>query len=296
MKTQKRLAILAFFLILFSACDKIDPPFVIEGNADWCGDANSDEPIKRVLIEEFTGHKCSNCPNGTRILNDLVDTYCDHLVIVACHPSNQGFTEPNDFGPLSTDFRKEECEEIGNLFGFWGFPSALINRKNIGENNYFLFTSEWSSIIDNLLFHENGEKILPDLEIDISYQVIDFENKKIDINVSLEFLNNKLESNYNLVVLITENNIISGQYDGDELIENYVHNHVYRSAVNGTWGIPIENNTDFSYPDFIFDTSNNINWNNQWSNIDNCNIVAYVYDSETNEIIQASEKKINLLD
>ena len=32
-----------------------------------------------------------------------------------------------------------------------GVFSALINRKNI-DNNYFLFTSEWSETIDNLIF------------------------------------------------------------------------------------------------------------------------------------------------
>lgn len=300
MKTTNIFFITTIILILFSACDKIEPPFT-EGCANCCGEANINEPIKRILVEEFTGHKCSNCPNATRILDNLSEIYCDHLVIVACHPTNQDFTEPNEFGPLSTDFRKEECAEIGNEFGFWGFPSALINRKNT-DNNYFLFTSEWGAVIDNLLFDSNGEKKLPDLYIDINYEITDFDNKSIELQVFVNYLN-QLSGNYNLVVLITENNIISGQYDGDELIENYVHNHVYRSAVNGAWGEPIENNlkdltvsTIEKNYSFTFNSLNNINWDNQWNNIDSCSIVAYVYDTETNEIIQASERKINLTD
>jgi len=294
MKIKNTFFIIPIFLILFSACDKIDPPFT-EGCTNCCGDANIDEPIKKILIEEFTGHKCSNCPNGTRELNNLIDIYCDHLVIVACHPDNQSFTAPNDFGPLSTDFRKEECAEIGEEFGLWGFPSALINRNNIG-NNYFLVTSDWNSSIYNLLFNSNGEKILPDLNININYEITNFENKEIDINLSIDFIK-QLSGNHNLVVLITENNIISGQYDGNNLIENYVHNHVYRSAVNGTWGEAIEvNNAIEKNYSFMFNSVNNINWDNNWDNIDNCAIVAYIYDVETQEIIQTSEKKINLTD
>ena len=290
--------ITSILLILFSSCDKIEPPFM-EGCSNCCGDANSGEPIKRILVEEFTGHKCSNCPNASRILDNLVEIYCDHIVIVACHPSNQDFTEPNDLGPLSVDFRREECAEIGNEFGFWGFPSALINRKNI-EGNYFLFTSEWSTVIDNLLFDSTGEKIAPDLDINITNTIIDFDfnNKIMDINISLEFLN-PLEGNYSLAVLITESNIISGQYDGEDFIHDYVHNHVYRSAVNGTWGEPIDHSQfkilEKNYS-FSFEPANNVNWIDEWYNIDNCAVVAYVYNTETMEIIQASEGKIVLDD
>jgi len=293
MKTINILAIITFTLSILTNCDKIEPPY-IEGCANCCGENNSTQPIKRILIEEFTGHKCSNCPNGTRILEGLKEIYCDHLVIVACHPTNQDFTAPNDFGPLSTDFRKEECTQIGNEFGFWGFPSALINRKNI-DNNYFLFTSEWSETIDNLIFDSNGNKLTPDLEIDINYQINNIDTKELNIDVSLNYIN-QLDSNYNLVVLITEDNIISGQYDGDQLIENYVHNHIYRAAINGAWGENIGENLNFNYPNFTFNTKHNLNWNEQWDNLDNCAIVAYVYDITTNEVIQSFERKINIID
>jgi len=47
---------------------------------------------------------------------------------------------------------------------------------------------------------------------------------------------------------------------------------------------------------FTFNSSNNINWNSDWNNMENCAIVAYVYDTQNNELIQASEKEINLID
>ena len=56
------------------------------------------------------------------------------------------------------------------------------------------------------MFDSNGEKKLPDLYIDINYEITDFDNKSIELNSSVNYLN-QLSGNYNLVVLITENNI-----------------------------------------------------------------------------------------
>ena len=294
MKTQIRFSILYIILIIFSSCDKIEEPFIVEANPDWCGDANSTEAIKRILVEEFTGHKCSGCPNATRALNELTEFYCDHLIIVACHSGPSVFTSPDDSGPLSTDFRTTECDSIVEAFGgLSSLPKGFVNRLN---NGAFLSSGEWGSEIQNLIFDLNGEKILPDLDININYDIINFENKEIEINITIDYLT-QLQGNYNLAVLITESNIISGQKDGNETIENYEHNHIYRSAVNGTWGEGIDvNNTIEKNYSFIFNSSNNINWNVDWNKIDNCAIVAYIYDVETEKIIQASERKINLID
>ena len=280
-------------ILIFSGCDKIEPPF-IEGCIDCCGDSNNNEPIKRILVEEFTGHKCSGCPNATRTLNELAEFYCDHIIIVACHAGPSVFTSPDDYGPLSTDFRTPEYDYIIEEFGgLSSLPKGFINRIN---NGAFLSSGQWGTEIQNLIFDLNGEKISPDLDIDINYELKSFENNEIEISISIDYFN-QLPGNYNLAVLITESNIISGQKDGNETIEDYIHNHIYRSAVNGAWGEPIEaNNTMEKNYSFTFNSSNNINWNSDWNNMGNCAIVAYVYDTQNNEIIQASEKEINLID
>ena len=74
-----------FFFLFSLSCDKISAPFT-EGCLNCCGDSENKNPIKTILIEEFTGHKCSNCPNGTRIIENIIETYCDHVVVLACHP------------------------------------------------------------------------------------------------------------------------------------------------------------------------------------------------------------------
>lgn len=271
------------FFILFSlSCDKISAPFT-EGCLNCCGDSENQKPIKTILIEEFTGHKCSNCPNGTRIIENIIETYCDHVVVLACHPFNQDFTSPNESGPLATDFRTSQTTEIAEEFGFWGFPSALLNRINNGE---FFQPFELNTEIHNLLFDSNNNLIPPDLDIKISFSS---GPSPIVISTEIEKLN-ELNGEYKLAIVVSEDFIISGQYDGNELIEDYEHNHVYRSAINGTWGesIDLTEKTIVKHYDLI-----NLNEINDTSN---CTIVAYVYNNETKEIIQAAKKKIDLFE
>ena len=269
-------------ILIFSiSCDNISGPFT-EGCLNCCGDSNSSIPIKTILIEEYTGHKCSNCPNGARIIENIYETYCDHIIILAYHPFNQDFTSPNESGPLSTDFRTTEATEIAEEFGFWGFPSALVNRINSGK---FFQPFEISSEIHNLLFDSNNNTIAPDLDINISFNK-NSNSTPFQINIEIEKLND-LNGNYKLAVVVSEDFIISGQYDGDELIENYEHNHVLRNSVNSTWGESIAFTDTIIYKSYDLTNPNTIN------DISNCSIIAYVYDEETKEIIQASKKNID---
>ena len=63
--------ILLIFLCILSACDKIDPPYTEDCNQT---------AKKTVLIEKFTGHKCSNCPEASRKIDELKECYGDNLI------------------------------------------------------------------------------------------------------------------------------------------------------------------------------------------------------------------------
>ncbi len=59
---------------------------------------------RAVLIEDFTGQKCVNCPNGTTLINDIVETYGeDNVIAVGIHS-----------GPLSKDGEDGLATETGN--------------------------------------------------------------------------------------------------------------------------------------------------------------------------------------
>ena len=125
--------ILITSLFIFS-CDVIDP---IEGSfitdcdeAFCCGEIEENSPIKVILIEEFTGHKCPNCPTATKEVEYLDSIYCDHIVVLACHPAGHSFTAPDPSGPFQTNFGSNNVAEISDEFGLPSLPKSLINRIN----------------------------------------------------------------------------------------------------------------------------------------------------------------------
>ncbi len=105
MKILKILFPILLFSILFS-CDKVDEP--LKPQEGTCGDA-SIQPIKKILVEKFTGVKCTNCPNAAETLHEIKDDYCDYVIPVAIHVGY--FATPNN--QYTDDFRTEEGEEIG---------------------------------------------------------------------------------------------------------------------------------------------------------------------------------------
>ena len=109
---KKVLAFLAFAVGLL-ACD------IIPEN-DRIKPFEPVETQQRVLLTEFTGMKCVNCPRAAELAHSLLETYPDNFVVVAMHPASNHFTTPED--PLY-DLRCEEADEYYKYFG--GAPSTV---------------------------------------------------------------------------------------------------------------------------------------------------------------------------
>ena len=95
---MKKLAILSSSLValmaLFSSCDKVDCPF--DDGCDGTTDSGRiiyddslsvapQDQYRVVLLEEFTGHTCTVCPDGAREVERLLDVYGDSLIAVGVH-------------------------------------------------------------------------------------------------------------------------------------------------------------------------------------------------------------------
>ena len=285
---MKKITALILFLY-FISCDKIEPPYT----------ENIDTGSTRaVLIEKFTGHKCSNCPDATRKMDELKEVYGDNLISVDIHPGNLAeFTATDDNYPY--DFTTSSGDIISYDMGTSFLPAGTVNRIPGGLlDSRCWMKDDWATQINNLLYNENGDPLDQNIEIQIetSLNLI----SELTISTSINIIND-FPVDYSLCVLITEDSIISPQLDGADYIDDYVHNHVYRCAVNGTSG---ENINDFlfvglegqfmynSTHTITFDTNSNINWTNDWDNIENCHVIAYVYNSKTLIIEHTSKKSL----
>lgn len=262
---KKYIFLLSVALFGIIGCDKIEPEdFLIDGSGNGVVDTTTF--VKKILIEDFTGHTCQNCPEASDEIHTLqnISAYQGKVYAVAIH---SGFFSTTN-ATFTTDFTTEEGDDIHDFFELSSYPKGMVNR--IGYPNALLDYAEWGNAIANLISQE------PELAIKLSV-----ENNTIVVEAKkLQEINDELK----LVVMITENNIIDKQLaEGQGIIEDYEHNHVLRSTLNGAFGQSVELNTT-NFESFSF----NYQIDSEWIEA-NCNVLAYIYDDNTKEIIQVEE-------
>ena len=309
MKKIKYIIATLFGILLFNitSCDIIEGPYLIDNNTN---PVDTNTFVKKVLIEDFTGHRCPNCPAAAEELVSLQDFYGDRVIGIAIHPSSQAFSTPSPLTASSYtyDFRTQFGDDIDNIFEITtvGLPRGMVNRTGF-DTQHQLGKDEWSSIVQMEL-----EKA-PIFGITLSSNV---SNGNGTISITAEALTNinldkkeKIED-YNIVICLTEKNIVQWQKDntaGD--IEDYEHNHVLRTMINTTFGESIGNSFvdgDIWEKDYSIDITNLENTNENYSlntlfmgngnckewNEDNMEIVVYIYNTSNYEIVQVEEKHL----
>ncbi len=280
MKTKYFIFIL-IITVFFQACDKIEEPYIKEGTVVWNG--------RKIIIYDFTGHRCGNCPRAHETIESLIGVYGEAIVPVAIHcTSFARVTNTDTTVPFHYDFRTEMGDFLGgrdNEIGFYGelaLPTGLVN--NLSADKFFNHTS-WGTEIAKII--SSYPEYLINIESGISADSIIETEVMITTSV-----NNSRK--LGLIVLITEDNIIEWQTDYEHVpdkIEDYEHNHVLRAGFNGNFGEIIKDNTDLSSNGDIITRTYSLKAGSDWK-ISNCSIVAFIYDYDTKEVLQAEVSHI----
>jgi len=283
------------FLLSFSSCDVIEGPYLIDDNLIPID--SSTIFVRKVLIEDFTGHRCANCPAAAVELVALQEFYGDNIIGVAIHP-NSSYSRPNSLTSTTYtyDFRTQFGEDINNIFEFTSFPNGMVNRIGF-DTQHQLGKDEWADVVQSELEKD------PIFGITLNSDVSEGNGT---IEVDIEVLTD-LNENYNVVVCLTESGIIQWQKDntaGD--IENYEHNHVLRSILNSATGESIGNSFidgDLWEKSYTVNISSLEDFNSEFSlnNLSmgngNCKgwvenkmeVVVYIYNTSNFEIVQVEE-------
>ena len=226
--------------------------------------------VKRsVLIEDFTGQRCVNCPTATEEIEKLQEEYGDAVIAVGIHSG--------PFGHRTTmnSARLPLCTETGDeYYTHWGIeyqPGVKINR---GAPIYS--SAQYAAVVREAL-----EQTTP-VEMSLSAEYHP-ETKTVDIAINAftsEDVNGKLQ------VWVTENNIVSAQMmpDGSQKTD-YLHQHVFRTSVtNDIYGdnFSIDEGTTKS-------ASYTMTLDDEW-NPENVTIVAFICNA--NDVLQVVKANI----
>jgi len=281
MKFGKTLLIaIPLFGLLFSSCDKIKAPYALarHGNItdtviDW---QDTVHPIKRVLLEDYTGHKCPNCPAAATIAHSQEENYHGKLIVLAVHA---GYYAIPGTGEFAADFRTTAGEEWNTDFLVSAYPSGMIDRKEFNGHRV-LGSEEWITDIASIIDQS------PDLNM-LIHNTYDSVSRTVNSVIYSQFLRS-LTGSYNITVCVMEDNMISAQDSASIIIHNYVFNDVLRGSVNGTYGEILTTSVD---PSLTYMGKFSIPITTAWV-AKNCWILAFVSKSDTKEILQVIKKKV----
>lgn len=205
--------------LLFSSCDDIAenerliyvPPVQAE---------------RSILVEEFSGQLCVNCPDGAAVLEDLQERLgADTVIVVSFHADriNQGLMPGGRYVGLATD----AGGELFDKYGCNSMPSAVFDRKSGVVNDYNI----WNTYVTTLLKEPTTLK----LSVASAYSETD---NTLDISVSAQLTAAATSNlNGNIHVWLTEDSIVApqklkaGGYDF-----NHVYHNIFRTSVNDLEG------------------------------------------------------------
>lgn len=248
------------------------------------------EGNRKVLVEDYTGHKCGNCPAAAEVLTLLEEKYPGKIIPLAIHAGF--FATTNSTYP--TDFRNTAGNAYDSQFGISaaGNPNGLINRVGFGTGSFIKAYTVWESQVSQML----NKMANFELKIKNTY---DTTSRNLNTAITVKSLGYN-NGAYKLVVLLTEDSIIAEQIDyrlpsGSQFIPDYKFNHVLREAINSEWGDAIFYTKAANLNDSIVKSyTNTLNTNYRAKK---CHVVAYVYDANTTsptyyEVLQAEEASI----
>ncbi|AEA43814.1 Omp28-related outer membrane protein [Fluviicola taffensis] len=327
---MKKILILTTVLALvIASCDKVKNAYpagsgAVSSTLDWSlypdGDsayymnqglwptfAANTNTQRNVLIEDFTGHQCVNCPASTANMEQLIATNPDHIFGLAIHSGPTGLT---GFQVTSTEYPTVfYCDagfEIGKHFGqdapgsaFIGNPAFCVNRTQ--ANNQFV--SNAGAAIAN----KTNACLATPVKVNIQAVANYFAaTRGLFLHAEVDKVDASLTADLAVVVCLVEDSLVARQLvpgnldpDGspgnagvpDGRHESYVHRDILRGCIDGRTFGKVLTASDLGANAKYF-VSYSYKLPDQY-NVDNMKLYIYVYDKTTQEIYQVIEKHLH---
>ena len=261
------------------------------------------ETTKHVVIEESTGQRCPNCPQGILSFEYMEGIYGEQIIPIAIHANVFG----NDVFAY---------DAYNNYFGIGAQPTGVVNRIDTlyapmyrdGNMVYHLETEQGNETFADIAKRELSSYAIADVNIDKA--VYDTSSKNVQISGTVNYALDMNSLNHNIAFVVLEDNLVGRQennlYASDEpIFGEFGKGGKYGTAtpeitfvdvarkvpndnfagesgfipVSVTAGQPVAFNKVFSLPENV------TNW-------DNAKIVVMLIDANTERVLNAAKLKM----
>lgn len=243
MKRVVRNIIVFFILIAVGSCEVIkDDEQLIP--VEESGKAS-------VLLTEFTGIGCVNCPKAAAEAERLKQSYGEQLVVVEMHAPSNPFTAAKKEYDYTCSASDKYYLRYGGTSST-SLPAGVINGA-MTNGAYFTDYQLWGAAV------ASAAQRTTDTELEITAEL---SGESLIVSIETE----NVPSESMLIVWLTEDSLVGPQLMPDGTTNmTYLHNHVLRDELY----------TGYAAPSYSAEYTINEDWVAQ-----NCNIVAFVSMSD----------------
>ena len=230
---------------------------------------------KTVLIKDFTGARCVNCPAAAEYAHNLQHQLGeDHIFIMSVHA-----------GYLA--------QPLGS------FPDFLTDEGTAWYNNHDsnpLFAVDHVALTDGntLSVEQIDAPVSAALDEDQTFEIMvtpryDETSRQLNVDVKAVSLV-EMEGQFSISVCLVEDHIVGWQTIPGGVDREYDFRNVFRGTINGAYGdtfeeIHVDSNEIFN---FSYNTGISADYN-----ADECYLMVYVFDrNQGDKILQTAVRKI----
>ncbi len=223
-----------------------------------------------VVIEDFTGTWCVNCPRVQYKIEQLLAQNTEVYAVAIHDKANQ--TDP---------FHFDGVEDLTSTYNIAGYPTPLLNREEV-----------WDEEVASVNAYLSKTKPLG-LRVENT-----FDGTSLNLTVKVRFDMDLQRENYKLVVFALENGLHADQanatnyYGGQDPIPDMEHNHVLRHAFTSVLGDDIPANQCFFDNEYTWTYSGDMP--SQIEDFNNAEFIAFVVQGDqTPVIVNAKKASVN---
>jgi hypothetical protein len=297
-----------FGMFFITSCDKVENPYPQQYAIDttfypglWSDYLAIDYPIftantnsqRNALIEDYTGHKCNNCPNAAIVAHDIEIANPGRVFVASIHaaPSATGTSSFQSFDASANSFYSDHTNpngrqygiEFQNGFNFFANPQGTVSRKRV-DNKMFDLSGTWQS---------RTATILSDSDLKVNIQSV-FNYYTTTNGGYLHVEVEKLTSDaitMNTVVYVVEKSLVDWQVMPDNTYnEFYLHESKHLGCIdNQAFGRSTFTQVSAQGDKVIIDYSYKLPIG---INKEDLHFLIYVFDTETYEILHVIKQEI----
>ncbi len=235
--------------MIFTSCDNIDKD-------DRYIEMPVAEVQRTVLLEDFTGQNCKNCPNAHETIHALQEQYGDALIAVSIHPAKNGLVyDEAVYG--AAGLGTQDGQILASAAGVASsLPIGQVNRTT-GLIDYPSWSKEvYDAVARNTTVTCTGKAAIADSIITVNLSVLTGDDFKGTVNVWV------LEDS-----VVARQSLPNGKRD-----DNYVHNHLLRQCITPALG------KEVTYPRLVeADETYSLPVKSHW-NVANLRVIAFFAD------------------